>query len=307
MTFKEEQRLLKEAGEAAHRFAGDTSILDIEIGTKYVRGKPTGRLALRFRVREKKKEKDLKRTEVLPKKVGRFVTDVLNYRVEPQFNRVKASTKVRPLMGGIKIQSGIYENAAHWGTMGCRMLVGHAPFVFTNYHVMYGSVPPEIVAHHYVNNLHVYQNVNRHDNYIGKAAHLFNKELDFATFVTDVAFDRHQSINGVEGLVATWAHPRLQMPVMKSGAATGLTYGIIDGKSVIDTAELTIYLDPRYTNKRGIISDYGDSGAMWVVNDGSDSIKPVALHYARGEGPQWARAKSMASIFASIRTNPLLA
>ena len=91
------------------------------------------------------------------------------------------------------------------------------------------------------------------------------------------------------------------MPVWKYGAKTGMTYGIIDGRSCLDCAELSIHIDERYPNPNNILTDHGDSGAIWILNEDSEMLRPIALNYGGGETLQWAKAKSLASVFASIR------
>ena len=211
------------------------------------------------------------------------------------------NTVVRPLLGGIQIQSGIYVNSPyHWGTLGCVYQVGNRLLGFTNYHVLFGGVSPETVAAHYVGKLAVYQNLNEPGNRIGTAAEYFSRELDYATFYLQVPLDGLQSLNSIGGLLTTYGYPRIGMQVMKSGAATGVTHGIIDGRSCINTSELSIHLDPAYPVPDGIIANTGDSGSCWIQYDQPGAPKLIALHYAGGENLQWAKAKAFTSIFASV-------
>lgn len=212
------------------------------------------------------------------------------------------NTVVRPLLGGIQIQSGIYVNSPyHWGTLGCVYQVGKRFLGFTNYHVLFGGVGPETVAAHYVGKLAVYQNLNQPNNRIGTAAGYFSQELDYATFDLQVPFDSIQSLNSIGGWLTTYGYPRIGMQVMKSGAATGITHGIIDSRSAVNPSEWSIRPDPAYPNPDGILSTAGDSGSCWIHVDPPGAPKLIALHYAGGENPQWAKAKAFSSIFASVR------
>ncbi|MEM8909107.1 MAG: hypothetical protein AAGD05_14775, partial [Bacteroidota bacterium] len=65
------------------------------------------------------------------------------------------------------------------------------------------------------------------------------------------------------------------MKVMKSGARTGVTYGIIVCESICKK-HFTIYPDEDYELIDGELTLPGDSGAVWVVNDGS--MQAIGLH-----------------------------
>lgn len=303
MKLREEQKLYKEAQELARQFVGKAGVTDIEFGLKHKKGELTDEIALRFKVTEKKKEKKLKRSEILPKKVGKFSTDVLlNQTKQHQPINVNPREIIRPLIGGIQIQSGLYNGTAYWGTVGFFYRMEDYILGITNYHVLYGQTDPAVVINNYVGKLRVFQNRNKQYNEIGIAANLFNPTLDFATFVTQTPCEQSQSVNKITGLLNSYVYPQINMPLVKSGARTGVTFGIIDGRSCIDCSELSIHIDTHYPNPTGVISDYGDSGSVWILNDNTSIPKPVALHYGGGESPQWAKAKTFASIYASMRS-----
>jgi len=297
MKLREEQKLFKEAQGLARQFVGHKGVNDIELGLKQINGELTDEIAIRFNVTKKKEEKKLKKSEIFPRKVGRFATDVLqNQTATLQTRNENPRSIVQPIMGGIQIQSSLYGTSPnYWGTMGCLFRIQNDILGFTNYHVLYGKTDPSIVLSDYVGKLKIFQNLNGTDNKIGIASSLFNQNLDYATFVIQVPYDELQSINRIEGLLESYVYPRINMQVLKSGAKTGVTYGIIDGRSCIDCSEISIY------NPTSAVSDKGDSGSVWMLNDGTNIPKPVALHYGGGETNKWAKAKTFASIFASIR------
>jgi hypothetical protein len=303
MTLREEQKLYKEAQNIARHFIKKPGITDIEFGLKHKGGKLTEEISLRFKVQEKKVESELKPSELLPKNIGNFKTDVLtNLTNKQQHRNENPRMTTRPIIGGIQIQSGIYRNTVnYWGTVGCYLTLKNQIMGLTNYHVLYGGATPDLVSTDYVGRLAVHQNLNRQDNQIGVAADLFSYELDYATFILQVPFDNLQSINFISGRLKSYAFPQINMQVIKSGACTDLTYGIIDGRSCINCSELSIYIDTQYPSSNEIISDFGDSGSIWILNDNSEFLTPIALHYGGGETLQWAKAKSFSSIFASIR------
>ena len=296
MKLREEQKLYKEAQKLARQFVGQAGVTDIEFGLKHTNGELTDEISLRFKVTEKKDEKELRKSEVLPKKVGKFVTDVLLNQTTQQTRNENPRSIVQPLIGGIQIQSSLYEDSTnYWGTMGCIYRIKNYLLGFTNYHVLYGKTPSSIVISDYIGRLRIFQNLNETNNKIGVAFNLFNPNLDYATFLIQVRHDQSQSVNMITGLLESYVYPKIGDSLFKSGAQTGLTYGIIDARSCLDCSELSIY------NPNSTISDFGDSGSVWILNDNTNIPKPVALHYAGGETPQWAKGKTFASIFASIR------
>jgi len=309
MKFRDEQKLFKEAQAIAKQFIGKNGIMDIELGLKHKKGKLTNEVALRFKVKEKKLEMNVKKTELIPKVLGKFKTDVLsNVIVQHQPRIVDSQDIVRPLIGGIQIQSDLYINTnSGCGTMGCFYSIQDYILGITNFHVLYGStyLSSTYITNSYVGKLKVFQNLNLNNNdyKIGIASKFFDSNLDYATFEIDqqVQLDISQNINNTNGLLDSYIFPQINMPVFKSGAKTGKTFGIIDGRSCFNRSELSIHIDTNYHNSNDVISDYGDSGSLWMLNDSSTKLKPVALHYGGGETPQWAKAKSFVSIIVSIK------
>ncbi len=296
MRLREEQKLYKEAQKLARQFVGHAGVTDIEFGLKHKNGELTEEISLRFKVTEKKDEKKLRKSEVLPKKVGKFATDVLLNETKQQIRSEDPRSIVDPLIGGIQIQSSLYGNSInYWGTLGCIYHIKNYLLGFTNYHVLYGETPTSIVESDYIGRLRIFQNLNVTRNSIGVAFNLFNPHLDYATFLIQVPHDQSQSVNMITGVLSSYVYPKIGDSLFKSGATTGVTSGIIDARSCLDSSELSVY------SPIGTISEDGDSGSVWILNDNTNIPKPVALHYGRGETNQWAKAKSFASIFASIR------
>ncbi len=301
MTLKEERRLYKEAQLVAQQFMGRDGVVDVELGYKHKNGKITKDLSIRIRVDKKKDERVLKKKDILPKIFKGFNIDVLESKVKLQNKRVVDNKSlVRPVIGGVQIQSELYNSNTNWGTLGCCLMIENHLLAFTNYHVLFGGSTPQFVADNFVGKLQVYQNLNSANNQIGIVTNLYSQELDYATFALQTSVDQAQSINALNGQLSSYIYPQINMPLVKSGASTGVTYGIIDGRSCIDCSVFSIRVDSNYSNPNNMISDYGDSGSVWLLNDGSEVLKPIALHFG-GDELSCAKAKSFASIFASIR------
>lgn len=312
MTLREEQKLYEEACMIAKDYAGFSGVSDIEFGIKHRLGRLTNEYSLRFKVKEKKSPDQISSEDMIPEKIGIFRTDVLNDKITLQKNIIDSDQKqariadknnlIRPLSGGLRIQSGIFRDTEnYWATVGFFYPYNDLILGFTNYHALYADLKPNLVRDEYTGRLPVFQNFNDSENRIGVAFDLYDKSLDYATFILEKPLDLNQSIIGIEGQLASYIFPQINMPLIKSGAGTGITYGIIDGRSCLNRSEISIHLDTRYHNSYDAVSAGGDSGALWILNDGTNVLKPVALHYGGGETRQWAKAKPLSSIFASVR------
>ncbi len=319
MTLREEQKLYKEACMIAKDYAGFSGVSDIEFGIKHRGGKLTNEYSLRFKVKEKKSPDQLDTEDIIPVMIGTFRTDVLSDQIslhegiinentpdtdQKQIRVADKNSIVRPLLGGIQIQSGIFRDTDnYWATVGFFYPYNNLILGFTNYHALYADLKPKLVNDEYIGRLPVFQNFNDTENRIGVAFNLYNQFLDYATFILDKPIVQTQSINGIKGQLVSYIYPQINMPLVKSGAGTGITYGIIDGRSCLNRSEISIHLDTRYHHPDDSVSTGGDSGSLWIFNDGINILKPVALHYGGGETKQWAKAKSISSIFASIRNS----
>ena len=303
LSISEERKLFREARAIARRFRHHPGVTDIELGLKHTGGKLTGQWALRFRVEVKKPESRLTRHEILPDKTGRLVTDVLPAVTDRQQALSEdPQGMVRPLLGGLRIQSGLYQDTSNsWGTLGCFYPLNGQLLGWSSYHVLFGGAGESSVFQHYAGKLAVYLNLNRPGNLIGTAAGLFSRELDYATIDPSVLVDPDQSLNPVSGLISACGYPRIGMAVIKAGAASGLTYGIIDGRSCLHPADLSICPDPAYEPSPGPLSAYGDSGSCWVQVLPGGSLKLIALHFGGNEQPPLAKARAFVSILASGR------
>ena len=302
MKLAEQRKLFKEAQRQAKKFKGQKGIVDVEFGLKEKKGKITDEIALRFIVSKKRSASKVATSEVIPKKVGNFKTDVIDHKsIVKQYRTEIGSDIVRPLMGGIQILSELFENdVTRAGTFGYSFEFPdtHPGIVFglTNYHVLLlNGLPEAFVLNNYVGK-GVYQNDYGQQKRIGTTTRIFNEKLDYAVFTVEEPCDNLQSINGIEGRYSSYVSISTDVRVIKSGASTSITRGVLSGRSCFDCSELTIRPEPVDTNVNGIISGDGDSGSIWLTDNGTRA--PIALHYG-GSGSA-AKAKSLASIFASI-------
>lgn len=297
MNVKEEQKLLREMRVASRAYRNRPGVADVELGFKFIQGSPTQQLSIRFRVERKRPTSTLSKKELLPHKIAGLPTDVIE-----QGNRPEAAVKTShhhttPIRCGATIQSEIFRNSSWMGTLGTPLAINHRLFFCTCYHVLFSGVSEQFVYDQYANRLPVYLRSAGSLLPVGVAASYYGKKLDYATIIPQVPIDPLQPIRGIAGPVMGWIYPQIGMQLCKSGASTGVTYGIVDGRSLHDVSEISIYGNNQPDKP---LSDRGDSGSAWVhVRD--DKLWLVGLHYARGISPLWARAKSFASIYASLR------
>ena len=87
----------------------------------------------------------------------------------------------------------------------------------------------------------------------------------------------HSQVMGIAGMI-TGIEKEIVCgaKVMKSGARTGVTYGIIVCESICNEGFI-VYPDEDYDLIDGELSMPGDSGAIWLTND--EQMKAVGLHW----------------------------
>src|SRR5690606_18113501 len=140
----------------------------------------------------------------------------------------------RPLLGGLQIQSDLHDDNSKWGTEECVLNFEGKTLAITNFHVLFGGFSEEFVTENYANMLKVFQNFNLSNNDIGIATEIFSKNLDYALFNVTSLLEEKQALNWLNGNIDKYVIPRIGSAVMKSGAKTQITYGIIDGRSCTD-------------------------------------------------------------------------
>ncbi len=216
---------------------------------------------MRVFVSRKKSQRYISRSQRIPPILAGMPTDVIEYGAEEQAAR---DSRFDPLVGGI---SAINRRLAGevGGTLGAIVFddATGAPLGLSNWHVFVSAVGGK--------GDRIYQPAqNNPANCIGVVKER-NIELDCAvctltrSWVSDI-LDLNLSITGIK-------EPRIDMPVVKSGRSTGITYGTVSGEG---TDDVTIKPDINQPAPGGKISMPGDSGSVWIdVSSG----KAVALHY----------------------------
>ena len=190
-----------------------------------------------------------------------------------------ARSRNRPfdqLIGGIRIRNG-WRQGYGGGTLGAIVYdrQHQTPFGLTSRHVLISDRSWRLRRRFPV--IHPDRHWNR-DTEIGTVLKRGRKDLDCIRFPIHPHRDIHptQSVLGIEGrITGIEAEIICGTKVMKSGSRTGLTYGVIVCESVCRN-RFIIFPDEDYQLIDGELTLGGDSGSIWLLNDGS--MRAIGLH-----------------------------
>jgi hypothetical protein len=298
-----EQELLKIPG-----------VTGVDVGYKEVGGEPTGVIAIRVLVKQKKPTSRVPKEQRIPAEIDGHPTDVIERRFELHPVRVRVEELVpeadtgtyTPLKGGISLgPCRVVGGYVYVGTLGAIVKdnVSGNPMMLSNFHVMCidngfhigdtqaqpglvdaGTCPADVVG--------------------SLARESLGGSVDCA--VADITAARGTACEIVDiGTIAGTNTVSLGEAVRKRGRTTGLTYGIVDSVNLsvnidygagIGTKTLTNQIgvkpDTAHNAKFG---DHGDSGS--VVVNGSTEV--VGLHFA-GDSTGYGIANPIAAVLSAL-------
>lgn len=289
-------------------------VTGVDVGYKEVGGKPTGEVAIRVLVAQKKPPKSVPEDQQIPPEINGVKTDVIERRfVLHQRNRVRVkdialqadTTHYASLKGGISIGPCRAVNGyVYAGTLGAVVkdnTTGQT-MLLSNFHVMCidngwhvgdqmtqpsrvdtGSCPSDVVGT------------------LQRAVLSASVDGAICSVSARTTACEIQEIGAVTGTAAA----ALNMAVRKRGRTTGLTYGTVDSISLsvkIDygdglgertlTNQIGVKPDPAHNAKFG---DHGDSGSV-IVNA---ACEVVGLHFA-GDDSGYGIANPIASVLSEL-------
>lgn len=197
------------------------------------------------------------------------------------------SATYRPLRSGSKI---INAAVGRPGTLGCIGIDDEGPWIVSSYHVI-GRVRDVTAGPS--DGESIWQSTTDRGGSPIALSRLskMDRQLDIAAalILPDVGIsadilEMHQ-LRGV-------TEPAFGMRVIKSGAGTGVTEGVITDT----TSELVTIESPQHMPEGYVLSDLGDSGAVWV-----DALtgQAVALHFAGRDG-NTAYARPLSLVLNSL-------
>ncbi len=283
----------------------------IDIGWKITNGAYTGELAVRVHVQQKPAEAAFEVLDqrypslVIDKSKIPYQSDIIQatYPLHLWWNPQPASPRASmydPLLGGISV-SGKWVFG--FGTLGgiVEDRATHSKMILSNWHVLAGS------------------------DYAGQGTPIFQPAYgDYGSdYDTVASLDRHAFDQGIDAAVAAlnetrgWsstqlgigavtgaAAPALSMAVTKSGRASGVTHGIIDGfdgeypinyQGMPRRIKFVNRIIPRPGDT--VVSQPGDSGSWWL-QEGTGQA--VGLHFAGQDDPETALAISMPQVLDAL-------
>lgn len=299
---KAEQELLKRPG-----------VTGVDVGYKYVGGKPTDEVAIRVHV--SKKKKNLPHAEMIPAEIEGVPTDVIERtfelhaftarKKEDEITLMADTGKYSTLKGGIGIgPCRAIGGYVYVGTLGAIVKdnATNQPMMLSNFHVMCVDT-----------GWHVGDTMAQ------------PSRVDGGSCPTDVVgtLQRSALTNKVDGAVALiTARPHvcevheigavtgtgtatLGSAVRKRGRTTGLTYGIVDSISLTVTVDYGPGLGNKtLTNQIGIradtthnpkFGDHGDSGSVVVDSAG----KVLGLYFA-GDATGYGVANQISDVLSAL-------
>ncbi|MBA4852655.1 hypothetical protein H1R81_19810 [Emticicia sp. BO119] len=238
----------------------------VAIGYKEINGIPdTQQIAIRVHVTKKRAESEIFPDEIIPKSVNGIPTDVIESLWVNEANHLQQ--RFSDLRGGIQIINPIVKLAGTLGGIFTDLITGNLIGLTAAHNLKSGQIGNT--------GDEVYQpsldplNVN---DFIG-TIHSINTPLDAGTILLNTKRNLFQKeiVNGntpitIQGVIP----PSLGMQVFKVGCATGFTEGTIDDISPTTSETFTIK-----SINNTILSDFGDSGAIWIDRD---SECAVGLH-----------------------------
>lgn len=240
----------------------------VDVGYKFIKGEQTDKLAIRVHVHEKKPESALEPSEMIRRDIEGIPTDVIQSNPVHQQDR---QDRFDPLVGGIVVWNTRFR--AHGGTLGAIVFDADTlePMGLTNHHVLVHDIGQK--------GDNIAQPATTDADAVIGTLTRWDRRLDCAVCTLNNARAISRRIEGYDKEPAGVRRPSVGMHVTKSGIATGVTYGIVDG---ISSKEFTVVPDPAHPSLNGEISAGGDSGSVWLK---VGNFNAVGLHWGGEQDP----------------------
>jgi hypothetical protein len=199
------------------------------------------------------------------------------------------SLKFRPLRAGVEIFNPRLNEVGTLGCIGHDVGGGAERWLISCYHVLVGGA--NVVA---INGEPIFQPSADPEIVASIDSTKCDPILDCAAAKLSAGIGSNAEVLGI-GTPGIPMRPRIADRVIKSGATTGVTEGIIE-QIIGDDILIAIMgsFDPDYD-----LSRPGDSGSLWLRSDG---LAPVALHMREAGDPQKrVKATCILPILASLQ------
>ncbi len=281
---KQQQELMRVLRRNRVKLMSYPGVRELGIGYCFRKGKIKNEPAILVYVTRKHETGTLPKKHLIPSKIEGIRVDVIESNPVKQ-ECIAADQYAPAICGGLAISNTRLNISGTLGAIVFDNATGK-PMGLTNHHVLFAAkgifktvgqpgdsiVQPSRVA-------------DQQQNRIGKLSH-GNRGLDAAVFEIGGRPLHPQPVNCLPGPVNGITTAVIGTPVMKSGAATGVTYGIIIALTLRKT--IMIGTDPARQPVNHALCAAGDSGSVWFSNN----MEAIALHYG-GEIQQVAYAHAI--------------
>src|SRR5690606_16628977 len=248
------------------------NVVDVEVGFKRKNNTLTDEICIRFIVNRKLDNSQIKKNKaitMLPKTLLGYKTDVLT--LDKGKNENGYVQKFNPLPGSIAIVNKLIR--LNHGTLTC--ILGDAN------NVAYGVSCFHVIMGRHGNAIGgsiLQPLINNNTNIIGQA-NLYNCRVDAEADCAAFPIINRQVLNRIYPFnepLTKMSIPTVGQPVKKSGITTGVTFGRVESVS-LNYSKVTIGINPGKPNA-GKLTNGGDSGALWVLDDNSSYLQGIAMH-----------------------------
>lgn len=293
----------------AQRYEG---VGGVDFGYVYKNGLRTRRLGVRFHVRRKLSLEDIAPNQVLPSSMSGLVCDVLQASYSLCGSPQDACD---PMQLGVSVGNFDQHSTGTLGLVVRDKLTGREA-ILSNWHVLCGST--NAVSGNLLVQPGPGHMGSRSPRVVARLERWLplNTGLDAAIGLLEPGINWRQELFDSVVAINGMTTPKAGMNLIKFGAMSNLTHGIIDGVTGAYLLDYSGYGDvPRYMDGimlRGSgeppsheISLEGDSGAVWVDKQG----RAVAMLFAGedGLGPtaEYSLAHPIERIFNLLRLEPI--
>ncbi len=281
LTDREMVRHLKRLRTHRQRLLRRAGVERVDVGYRWVDGRMTSEICLRAYVSKKVDLAKLPRAERIPRSIFGIPVDVIESSID-----LHEGERFDPIVGGSQARNVRLDQKGTIGAVVIDRATGDS-LVLSNHHVFVRSR-----ANGARGDWVTQPGTTAVGDRIARVLRS-NRELDCAVAQLGNQREASRGIVGIPGGVTGVVPPAIGMRVIKSGAKTGRTEGVIDG---VGTHELSIVP----ASSGGELTKKGDSGALWLE---ASSHAAVGLHFA-GEKPgqrEQASAKHMTKVAETLK------
>jgi len=281
------------------------NLVGVDYGYAYKKGELLKKLSIRFHVRQKRGPADLPPEDVLPPSIDGLRCDVIEATYSLHGTPHEECTPLQPGVSVGNLETGETGSIGLFATIAAQS----GTYLLSNWHVLAGGgmahkgdricqPGPGDVGHHPAR---VVAQLSKWTN--------LATGIDAAIALVDPSFGTSDRLFDSKVDITEWEDPTLDMKVVKAGAYSGFTHGIVDGVEGTFEMNYTTFgdqkrwmdgirlrRDPDYPEAE--ISIAGDSGAVWV---NAETGRAVALHFGGeddlGPSEEYALAHPIRRVF----------